>query len=129
MNKYKTILSVCETHSLSRTAALLNYTQSAVSQTIKNFEKELGLEIFIRSKNGMELKSDMTWILESLRAICDAENEIERTAASLVNLDSGLIRKVRSRVSPTTGFRVSSKIFPRNIPTSAFSSPLEDLAN
>ena len=54
MNKYKTILSVCETHSLSRTAALLNYTQSAVSQTIKNFEKELGLEIFIRSKNGME---------------------------------------------------------------------------
>jgi len=67
MNKYKTILSVCETHSLSRTAALLNYTQSAVSQTIKNFEKELGLEIFIRSKNGMELKSDMTWILESLR--------------------------------------------------------------
>lgn len=92
MNKYKTILSVCETHSLSRTAALLNYTQSAVSQTIKNFEKELGLEIFIRSKNGMELKSDMTWILESLRAICDAENEIERTAASLVNLDSGLIR-------------------------------------
>ena len=86
MNKYKTILSVCETHSLSRTAALLNYTQSAVSQTIKNFEKELGLEIFIRSK------SDMTWILESLRAICDAENEIERTAASLVNLDSGLIR-------------------------------------
>ena len=85
-------MSVCETHSLSRTAALLNYTQSAVSQTIKNFEKELGLEIFIRSKNGMELKSDMTWILESLRAICDAENEIERTAASLVNLDSGLIR-------------------------------------
>ena len=76
MNKYKTILSVCETHSLSRTAALLNYTQSAVSQTIKNFEKELGLEIFIRSKNGMELKSDMTWILESLRAICDAENAL-----------------------------------------------------
>ena len=46
MNKYKTILSVCETHSLSRTAALLNYTQSAVSQTIKNFEKELGLVDF-----------------------------------------------------------------------------------
>ena len=59
MNKYQTILSVCETRSISKTAALLNYTQSAVSQTIKNFEKELGLELFIRSKNGMELKSDM----------------------------------------------------------------------
>lgn len=92
MNKYKTILSVCETHSISKTAALLNYTQSAVSQTIKNFEKELGLELFIRSKNGMELKADMSWIKESLRAICEAENQIARTAASLSNLDSGLIR-------------------------------------
>ena len=43
MNKYQTILSVCETRSISKTAALLNYTQSAVSQTIKNFEKSWGL--------------------------------------------------------------------------------------
>ena len=92
MNKYQTILSVCETRSISKTAALLNYTQSAVSQTIKNFEKELGLELFIRSKNGMELKSDMAWIKESLRTICEAENQIARTAASLSTLDSGLIR-------------------------------------
>lgn len=92
MNKYKTILSVCETHSISKTASLLNYTQSAVSQTIKNYEKELGLELFIRSKNGMELKSDMAWIKDSLQAICDAQNQIARTAASLTNLDSGLIR-------------------------------------
>lgn len=92
MNKYKTILSVCKTHSISKTASLLNYTQSAVSQTIKNYEKELGLELFIRSKNGMELKSDMTWIIDSLQSICNAQDQISRTAASLTNLDSGLIR-------------------------------------
>lgn len=91
MNKYQTFKRLRNTQHL-QTAALLNYTQSAVSQTIKNFEKELGLELFIRSKNGMELKSDMAWIKESLRTICEAENQIARTAASLSTLDSGLIR-------------------------------------
>nr|WP_317283821.1 LysR family transcriptional regulator [uncultured Sellimonas sp.] len=92
MNKYQTILSVCETHSISKTASLLNYTQSAVSQAIKNFEKELGVELFIRSKNGMELKPDMTEIIKSLRVICEEEKHIFSIAASLTNLDSGFIR-------------------------------------
>ena len=32
MNKYEIILDVCETHSISKTAEKLNYTQSAISQ-------------------------------------------------------------------------------------------------
>ena len=48
MSKYQTILAVCETHSISKAASKLNYTQSAVSQTIKNFEKELGVPLFNR---------------------------------------------------------------------------------
>lgn len=43
MNKYEIILSVCETHSISKTAEKLCYTQSAISQAIKGFEKDLGL--------------------------------------------------------------------------------------
>ena len=39
MNKYEIILSVCETHSISKTAEKLCYTQSAISQAIKGFEK------------------------------------------------------------------------------------------
>ena len=34
MSKYKVILTVCEVKNISRAAELLNYTQSAVSQTI-----------------------------------------------------------------------------------------------
>ena len=40
MNKYEIILDVCETHSISRTAEKLNYTQSAISQAIRSYEKE-----------------------------------------------------------------------------------------
>lgn len=49
MNKYEIILDVCRTGSISKTAAKYNYTQPAVSLLIKNFEKELGLPLFMRT--------------------------------------------------------------------------------
>ena len=55
MSKYDIILDVYENQSISKAAAKHNYTQSAVSQTIRNYEKEIGLKLFKRSKNGMEL--------------------------------------------------------------------------
>ena len=39
MTKFEIILSVCETHSISATAEKYNYTQSAICQTVKNFEQ------------------------------------------------------------------------------------------
>lgn len=92
MNKYEIILNVCETHSISKTAAKLNYTQSAISQTIKNFEKELGFPLFSRSKHGMELKANTEEIIDSLRIICKEENRIAQIASALTSLDSGYIR-------------------------------------
>lgn len=50
MTKYEMILSVYHTHSISVTAEKYNYTQSAISQAIKSFEKELGLPLFKRTK-------------------------------------------------------------------------------
>ena len=54
MSKYDVILDVYENQSISKAAQKHNYTQSAVSQTIRNYEKEIGLKLFKRSKNGME---------------------------------------------------------------------------
>lgn len=92
MSKYETILSVCETHSISKTAAKLNYTQSAVSQTIKNFEKELGMPLFKRSRRGMDLLPGTEEILEALRVICREESKIFHIAEGLTSLEKGYIR-------------------------------------
>ena len=46
MSKYDIILDVYENQSISKAAAKHNYTQSAVSQTIRNYEKEIGLKLF-----------------------------------------------------------------------------------
>ena len=69
-----------------------NYTQSAISQTVKNFEKELGMPLFIRTKSGMQLMPNTESIVESLRKICHEEQMIQKTADRLTSLESGYIR-------------------------------------
>ncbi|MCB6200760.1 LysR family transcriptional regulator [Extibacter muris] len=92
MNKYRIILDVYKTRSISKTAQRLNYTQSAISQAIKNFENELGFQLFRRSKAGMELITGMEEIICSLENICREEDKISRFARNLTTLDSGYIR-------------------------------------
>ena len=92
MNKYEIILSVCETHSISKTADKLCSTQSEISQAIKGFEKDLGLQLFKRSKHGMELMPNTEEIIEALKIICREENRITQIATNLTSLDSGYIR-------------------------------------
>ena len=41
MSKYDVILDVYENQSISKAAQKHNYTQSAVSQSIRNYEKEM----------------------------------------------------------------------------------------
>ena len=92
MSKYKVILTVCEVKNISRAAELLNYTQSAVSQTIRKFEKDLGVRLFRRSKRGMELLPGTEEIAASLRIICQEEARIARIAEGLNHLEKGYIR-------------------------------------
>lgn len=92
MSKYEIILHVCETHSISKTASQLNYTQSAISQAIKSFEKELGIPLFRRSKHGMELLPNTEDLVDSLRIICREEKRIMQIAEGLTNLEKGYIR-------------------------------------
>ena len=91
MTKYEMILSVYHTHSISVTAEKYNYTQSAISQAIKSFEKELGFPLFKRTKNGMLPISNTEEIIRELRTICDAENRIADIASNLTSLKNGYI--------------------------------------
>ena len=91
MTKYEMILSVYHTHSISVTAEKYNYTQSAISQAIKSFEKELGLPLFKRTKNGMLPISNTEEMIRELRTICDAENRIADIASNLTSLKNGYI--------------------------------------
>ena len=72
MSKYEIIWDVYQTHSISKTAARLNYTNSAVSQAIRSFEKDLNITLFNRSNNGMEPVPGMEDIFAEIKKICSS---------------------------------------------------------
>lgn len=92
MSKYEIILDVCKTGSISKTAVKFNYTQSAVSQLIKNYERVLGLSLFKRTKQGVQLLPNVEGIVRSLENICREEKKIQELVADLNSLDGGHIR-------------------------------------
>lgn len=56
--KLTTLLKVNETGSFSRAAEQLSLTQPAVSQHIRQLEKDLGVKLFNRSEGGMKLTAE-----------------------------------------------------------------------
>ena len=70
----------------------MNYTQSAVSQAINNYEKELGFAIFIRSKSGVSPTADGLRIIDSIKRIIKEEERIQEISSSVSGLHSGTIR-------------------------------------
>lgn len=52
------IVAVAQCHSVSRAAAALYMTQSALSAAVKDAEEELGIQIFVRTNRGVTLTPD-----------------------------------------------------------------------
>lgn len=92
MSKYEIILDVYHTCSFSVTAEKFNYTQSAVSQIVRNYEKRIGLPLFKRTHNTIEPLPNTEHIIGELQKICDAEQRIIDISDRLNNLESGFIR-------------------------------------
>ena len=55
LNNYQYFLVLAEEKSISRAAEYLFVSQPALSQQIRNLEKELGYRVFHRTSKGLEL--------------------------------------------------------------------------
>ena len=103
MSKYDVILDVYENQSISKAAQKHNYTQSAVSQTIRNYEKGIGLKLFKRSKNGMEALPGTEPIFEELMHIRSAIHGSIRSSQISTIWTVVLSASERYRALPITG--------------------------
>jgi len=71
-------LSVAETGSVTRAAALLNLTQSAVSMQIRRLEEALGAELFIRGQRRLVPSPDFLRLAGPARRLLAENDEILR---------------------------------------------------
>ena len=92
IQKYIAYLKTIETGSITRAAAQLGYTQSAVSRMIADLEKSWGVTLLTRNRSGIEISSEGLMLLPKLQAICSGYESLNRTVAELHSHTSGSIR-------------------------------------
>lgn len=92
IKKYETLLKTVDLGSLTRASEELGYTQSAISQIISGLEEEMGLKLLIRDRSGVRLTEVGTRILPTIRAVCDANDEVYRCVAELHQMELGNLR-------------------------------------
>ena len=74
--KIKIVLLAAKYKSLSRAAEELSYTPSAFSRTLSTFEKQLGVQLFKRSKVGVELTSEGKRMIPYFESVLAAEKSL-----------------------------------------------------
>ncbi|PTE75730.1 LysR family transcriptional regulator [Staphylococcus equorum] len=91
INIIKTFLLASETKNVSKTASLLNYSQSTVSGHIEKLENELGVSLFHRKKYGMELTTEGITYVKYAQNIIDSNIEFEKEIRGLYNRSESLV--------------------------------------
>lgn len=92
IQKYIAYLKTIETGSITRAAAQLGYTQSAVSRMIADLEKHWGVTLLTRNRSGIEISSEGLMLLPKLQVICSGYEALNRTVAELHSHTAGSIR-------------------------------------
>lgn len=91
-NRYAILLQVAETGNISKAAELLNYTQSGISHMIVAIEQELGVQIFVRSKNGVSLTDKGKRLLPYIRSVVNQANNLQQAAYEMNHSIQGVLR-------------------------------------
>ena len=82
IGKYEPILRIAELGSLTRAAESLGYSQSSLSHLTANLEKELGVKLFRRERQGVTLTPAGTELLGIMEEIEAKENKLRVAAAA-----------------------------------------------
>ncbi len=92
LQKYLSFVKTVEYGSFTKTAEILNYTQSGVSRMIADLEKEWGITLLERSKSGVKPTSDGMKLLPYAQSLCADFDKLKMRVDELRDLQSGLIR-------------------------------------
>ena len=89
---YRIFYCVANNGNITKASEELNISQPAISKSIKNFEEQLGGQLFIRTKRGVILteegKEFYNYIKQAIEYINNAENKF----TDLINLETGSIK-------------------------------------
>ncbi len=91
MTKYIAFCKIVECKSFTRAAEALGYTQAAVSQMVRNLEKELSVTLFVRSRKEILLTGEGERLYPFIKKLVNSHSELEERVAEITGLSSGEI--------------------------------------
>jgi DNA-binding transcriptional LysR family regulator len=92
ISRYGIFCNVIEVGSFTKVAEQMGYSQSAVSQTIKSLEQEIGTVLINRKKDGITLTTDGEKFLPYVQAIFCAEEALKQKQQEMRGLENSTIR-------------------------------------
>lgn len=81
--KLNAFLKAARTGSLTRAAEELNYTQSGMTHMMNALEKELGVTLLRRGRNGISLTDSAQQLMPQIEAFIEAADALEAAAAHI----------------------------------------------
>lgn len=129
--RIETLISVCETKNYTKTAALLNLTQPAVSQQIKSLENELDIKIFNKSYKSLQLTPEGAIVLKYAKRIKTLYASISTAIAD----EKKNIKSFTVGVTPTAENNIISEVLAKyaaekgNIHIKIISDTIKNLYN
>jgi len=91
ISKYGVFCKVAEQKNFTRVAEEIGYSQSAVSQIVKNLEKELGTTLISRGKDGVSLTKDGAEYLPYIQSVYLAEQNLGKKKTEMQGLEKTTI--------------------------------------
>ncbi len=88
----RAFIAIAEEQSFSKAARRLFMSQPPLTRQIRAFEEEIGVTLFIRSKQGAQLTNEGRLLLDRARAIAEQTTEFLNTARGLQNREVGVVR-------------------------------------
>ena len=89
IKKYALFVDVANTKNLTKSGERMGYTQPGVSHVLKTIEAELGFELFLRTKKGVELTPNAQAILPIVRDILAKNEQLEQVVSDINGLVAG----------------------------------------
>ncbi|MDD5859715.1 MAG: LysR family transcriptional regulator [Eubacteriales bacterium] len=92
ISRYGIFCEVVKNGNITRTAESLGYSQSAVSQTVKSLEKEMGATLITRGRDGLHLTRDGEAYMPFIQSVYQAEQALHEKEREIQGLSGSLIR-------------------------------------
>lgn len=92
LNYYIVFLDIARTHNLTETAERMNYTQSGVSHIVAELEKQLGVTLLIRRKQGVLLTSEAHQLVQTMQEVIAQNDKLLQRANRLSGHTGSVVR-------------------------------------